>query len=405
MADTAHAFGYECYDGPLLEHTELYRAKGGQELVDEQIYSFTDRGGREVAIRPEMTPTLARMIALRHKEAPKPIRWFSLPNLMRYERPQRGRLREHWQFNCDIFGAPENLGELEILQILAHFLESLGAGSDHFAILLNDRRIVNGIFSEILQADDRQARQLYKIVDKAKKIPVETLETQVGQLLPKDAQAKKLFDYLAVKNFEDLRIFLERDGREDIYGFLPPFLRLLEAASLDRFVSFDPTIVRGVDYYTGIVFELFDKHPDNRRAICGGGSYANLLSLFNEPPLPGVGFGMGDVTLTDFLRTHGLLGDFSKPQTDIFLSFGSTEDIGKALVAADKLRRHGLKVVAGLVPLKTKKAFAAAERAGASFVGFVGESLILKGRLSGSGHTVALNEPERAVSIIRKEKR
>ena len=403
MVDTAHSFGYECYDGPLLEHIELYRAKSGEELVDEQTYAFMDRGGREVAIRPEMTPTLARMIAVRHRETPKPIRWFSLPNLMRYERPQKGRLREHWQFNCDIFGAPANLGELEILQVLVHFLESLGAGPRHFAILLNDRRIVNCVFSRILEADAGQCQKLYRIVDKAKKIPPDALEAKIQDVLPKNSG--RLLDYLAVGNFGDLRTFLEDNGQGEVYGELAPFLALLGETSLDRCITFDPTVVRGVDYYTGIVFEVFDKHPNNRRAICGGGSYANLLTVFDEPPLPGIGFGMGDVTLIDFLKNYELLGDFSRPVSDIFLSFQSPSNAVRALNTANRLRKLGLKITAGLAPLKTKKAFAAAEKAGASFVGFIGDEdvLNLKDRETGNVHAVAIPNLDDILPFIRGE--
>jgi histidyl-tRNA synthetase len=170
MTKTAESFGYESYDGPLLEEVDLYKAKSGEELVNEQIYSFTDRGERFVAIRPEMTPTLARMVAQVHRESTKPLRWFSIPNLMRYEKPQRGRVREHWQLNCDVFGSPGRLGEVEILQVAVELLQSYGANSSHFEILVNDRAIVDAIFKTMMKSSDDQTHRLYKIVDKAKKL-------------------------------------------------------------------------------------------------------------------------------------------------------------------------------------------------------------------------------------------
>src|SRR5690606_12986661 len=164
MRNAALSFGFEAYDGPLLEEVELYKAKSGEELINEQIYAFIDRGEREVAIRPEMTPTLARMVANIHREFPKPLRWYAIPNLMRYEKPQRGRLREHWQFNCDIFGVPEGLGEVEILSTLCFFLESLGANESMFSIQINDRAVVDSLLFNVFKVDKDSAYNLYKII-------------------------------------------------------------------------------------------------------------------------------------------------------------------------------------------------------------------------------------------------
>ena len=171
MHTTAQLFGYEPYDGPLLEEVDLYRAKSGEELVNEQIYSFTDRGGREVAIRPEMTPTLARMVAQINREAPKPIRWYAIPNLMRYERPQKGRLREHWQFNVDIFGGKENLAEFEIFNLAITLLQSFGANASHFEILINHRKLVDYLFKDKMQLSSETALKLCKLLDRYKKLP------------------------------------------------------------------------------------------------------------------------------------------------------------------------------------------------------------------------------------------
>lgn len=372
MTKTAQSFGYEHYDGPLLEEVELYKAKSGEELINDQIYSFEDRGGRFVAIRPEMTPTLARMVAQIHKEYPKPIRWFSIPNLMRYERPQKGRLREHWQFNCDIFGAPGRLGELEILLVVKELLENYGATSEHFEILLNDRAIVDGIFGKISSDKDTQYR-LYKIVDKSKKVPRETLEKEVSQLGMAEESQKLFFSYLDTTDFSQLIAILKEQGLSETATDFESFVTLTKTSGLNEYIKFDPAIVRGLDYYTGVVFEVFDKHPDNRRAICGGGAYAGLMQIFNEQPLPGVGFGLGDVTLKDFLETHGLMPDLSKPDNDLMISFQNESGFLDLAGLASALRKAGLNVFMGLEEIKFKKVFKEAEKRGSKFVLLFGD--------------------------------
>ncbi len=373
MKKIAESFGYEPYNGPLLEEVELYKAKSGEELINEQIYSFIDRGERHIAIRPEMTPTLARMVSNIHKEAPKPIRWYSIPNLMRYEKPQRGRLREHWQFNCDIFGAPDRNGEVEILQVAITLFNELGATQDHFEILLNDRSIIDCVFKEILEADQEQIYRLYKIIDKAKKIPKEALEKMVQEINLHSKTSQKFFQYLELKSFEELKDYLIQNNKEQVIKNFTHFWTLLKKANIDSYIGFDPTIVRGLDYYTGIVFEIFDKHPDNRRALCGGGAYANLLQIFNEEPLPGVGFGLGDVTLKDFLTVHNLLPKREKAEIDILATYQDSKAFENAMNIASKLRQKGLRVLFQFEPLKFKKVFSIAEKRGAQNVLLLGQ--------------------------------
>ncbi|MBF0313961.1 MAG: histidine--tRNA ligase [Oligoflexia bacterium] len=374
MRQSAALFGYEPYDGPLLEEVELYKAKSGEELINEQIYSFTDRGGRFVAIRPEMTPTLARMVAQVYKESSRPLRWYAIPNLMRYEKPQKGRLREHWQFNCDIFGAPPMKGELEILSVAVNLMRSFGATQEHFEILINDRRVVDDLFMRVLQLNQEQAHRLYKIIDRSKKVPRSVFEQMVAELaLPKKLE-ETFCSYVDLSSFEELFSFLEKLSLHDTKDYLQGFTqKLLEFELLD-YVKYDPTIVRGLDYYTGVVFEIYDKHPENRRAICGGGAYANLLEIFNEGPLSGIGFGLGDVTLRDFLTTHQLLPDLSKADVDVYLAFQSEEGEVLSFKLASELRKRGVKVSLALSPLKMNKMIPTALRSGAKFVGILGDS-------------------------------
>ncbi|MCK5882086.1 MAG: histidine--tRNA ligase [Bacteriovoracaceae bacterium] len=371
MKHTAHLFGYESYDGPMLEEVELYKAKSGEELINEQIYSFTDRGNRFVAIRPEMTPTVARMVAGIHKEVAKPIRWFSIPNLYRYERPQKGRLREHWQFNCDIFGAPGREGEIEILQVAVTLMENYGADSSQFEILLNDRAIVDTVFTGMMKCDEETTYRLYKIVDKAKKVTEVALADMVTKLDLTSEAETIFYQYLKLSNFEDAINFISAHG--DLSSSFHEFVLGINDLDLREYVKYDPTIVRGLDYYTGIVFEIFDKNPANRRAICGGGAYANLLKIFNEAPMPGVGFGLGDVTLRDFLETHKLLPNLETAENDIFVTFQDPACRGEALKLAQKLRKEGVKVITHLEPLKFKKVFTLAAKKGVKFVTLMGD--------------------------------
>jgi histidyl-tRNA synthetase len=406
MRRTAKSFGFEPYDGPLLEEVELYKAKSGEELINDQIYDFTDRGKRHVAIRPEMTPTVARMVAQVHRETPKPIRWFSIPNLYRYERPQRGRLREHWQFNVDIFGAPAEKGEREILQLLITLLKNFGATEKEFRVYVNHREIVDDLCSEVFKVQGETAYQLYKVIDQSKKLKPEALSEKIQALkLP----APELFqEYLALENLAELEDFLKKQKLLEKHAAFFQFINDLKELDLDRYISFDPAIVRGLDYYTGLVFEVFDLHPDNRRAICGGGAYANLLQIFNESPLPGVGFGLGDVTLTDFLKTHQLLPNFEKPENDFFLSFQTDKAELSIQKLAQALRDKGYQVITHLESLKLPKAFKLSEQKGAHVVGLLGEDewkekkISLKKLASKEQESFSLDEVEKMLNFYHR---
>lgn len=372
MSQTAESFGYESYDGPILELVDLYKAKSGEELINDQIYSFTDRGERFVAIRPEMTPTLARMVSQVHRETPKPIRWFSIPNVMRYEKPQKGRLREHWQLNCDIFGAPGRSGELEILQVCVELMQRFGANEKHFEILINDRHIVDCVFTDLIQCTKEQSYKLYKIVDRAKKVTPEALDKMINELSIDESRIQILKSYLNLKTFPEVLSFLNANGKTEIAEEFSKLTAQINNLNLTEYLKYDPSIVRGLDYYTGIVFEIFDKNPENRRAICGGGAYANLLQIFNEEPLAGVGFGLGDVTLKDFLVTHNLLPDLNQPQYDLFLSFQDPEAHKTVMQLGTALRKQNLKVITHPEEIKFKKVFPLAEKKLCKFVALLG---------------------------------
>lgn len=407
MKEVSLSFAFEPYDGPLLEEVDLYLAKSGEELINDQIYSFTDRAERKVAIRPEMTPTLARMVASIHRTTAKPLKWFSIPNLMRYEKPQRGRLREHWQFNADIFGAAKYIGELEILSLITTFLKSFGADSTMFSVQLNDRAIVDSLFKNILNLDDQASYKLYKVIDKAKKVTSEALDKMSSEILNDDKKQEIFNHYLKIQNFSEAKAFIEDYKLENTQDFLA-FAQMISQMGIDDLVNYDPTIVRGLDYYTGIVFEVFDLHPDNRRAIAGGGAYANLLQIFNEEPLAGVGFGMGDVTLRDFLETHKLLPNFTNPENDLMV-FTTEENGMKALFdISNNLRGKGLKIDTYLGAIKFNKIIKTAQAKGNSWIAIIGDrefeaqTITIKNLDNKVQETFSLNDTDKIFDLITR---
>ena len=372
MKIVSERFGFEPYDGPLLEEVELYLAKSGEELINEQIYSFIDRGERKVAIRPEMTPTVARMVAQIHREVPKPVRWYAIPNLMRYEKPQKGRLREFWQYNADIFGAGL-YGEVEAIQLAVAIMKEFGATQDQFEILVNDRKIVEAYFNHVLKISPEQSLKLSKVIDKAKKVSAEGLDKMILEVLTDEAQIRSFKSYLELTTFDDLKAFLKKSDLTEVLTHITSFVSKLELCKINQYVKYDPTIVRGLDYYTGIVFEIFDKHPENKRAIAGGGSYANLLQIFNEPALEGVGFGLGEVPLTEFLKSHELLPQMEKAQLDFLISYGLDEAETFAFELSSFLREKKLKVELYPGASKPKKVFGYADKKDIRYFVYLGE--------------------------------
>jgi len=282
---TAESFGFERYDASILESADLYKAKGAEneEMVNEQTYTFIDRGEREVTLRPEMTPTVARMVAGRRRELSFPVRWYSIPNLFRYERPQRGRLREHWQLNCDIFGADHYTADVEIIALAHQLLLDFEAKPEMFEIRVNHRGFLNDFLARNGITDEGQVRAVTSVIDRKAKVTPEEFTTQLEA-----AAGKPLVLPQAVPD----------EVRQVIDGLIA--LGVTNA-------QYDPAIVRGFSYYTGTVFEIFDVSGENNRSMIGGGRYNNLTSLFGGEPVSGVGFGMGDVTMRDFLETHALL--------------------------------------------------------------------------------------------------
>ena len=295
--------GFEEYNGPMLESLDLYAAKSGEELAGKQTYNFVDRGGRSVAIRPEMTPTVARMVAAKLGEMTFPLKWFSFPNMYRYEATQRGRLREFWQVNLDIFGCDGYEADLECILAAIRILRAYGATEEMFTVRVNNRRFFNDVI-EAISGEGADAKAISKVIDRRAKVPREVYERDLAALGLTPEKIAKIDAIYGMTVREAAALCPQSVGA----GELLALFDMLEKLGLDKFCKFDFGIVRGLDYYTGTVFEVFDNAPENNRAMFGGGRYDNLVGLFvKNAKVSGVGFGMGDVTLENFLYSHNLV--------------------------------------------------------------------------------------------------
>lgn len=371
------SYGFEEYDAPILEPIEIYTAKSGDELVNEQTYSFEDRGKRQVVIRPEMTPTVSRMVAGRRQELGYPLRWYSIPNLWRYERPQRGRLREHWQLNVDVFGLKEPFGDVEIIRVVDSIFEEFGAQRDMYELRINDRRLTNYLLKDYLGLDEKQAVAASKVIDRMHKIDRNDFIKQVDEVLSSEQKSsgttEKLLDLLASN---DLKAVTEKVGKEITFA-LQCVLDALNYQGISN-AKYDPTIMRGLDYYTGIVFEAVDLHPDNNRSILGGGRYDGLVGLFGVEPLPTVGFGLGDVSFANFLETHHLLPELHS-ETDVYVIMVGDVVVGLQPVIAE-LRKNGVNVAVDYSGRKIGDQFKTADKKGVQHVLVVGENELSSGK-------------------------
>jgi histidyl-tRNA synthetase len=337
----ATRYGFEEYDGPPLEPLELYTAKSGDEIVG-QLYNFIDKGGREVALRPEMTPTLARMVAARANGLKKPIRWFSIPQLFRYERQQRGRLREHFQLNCDLIGEPGPLGDAEVIALAVDVMRAFGLGPKDVRVRVSDRRVLRTLLVGA-GVTEAQLDTAYGAVDKIERIDRPALAAQLEAARLASTAIDRVFEIAALRGLAQVeQVLAGVPGGEAAAIPLRGLVQGLEAMGLADFIDVDLTIVRGLAYYTGTVFELFDAGR-SLRAICGGGRYDSLLQALAGVDLPAQGFGMGDVVLTELLRDRGLLPE--RPSSiDAFLAGVTEDDLPHVLALAHDLRDAGLRV-------------------------------------------------------------
>lgn len=374
--DMALLYGYEEYLPPLMEPIEIYAAKSGQELVEEQTYVMTDRAGRKMAIRPEMTPSVSRLVAARAQQLAYPARLFSIANFMRYERPQRGREREFWQFNLDIFGAEGSEAEAEVIQMGYKLLRSFGADEDMFIIKISSRALLGPMMHDYLNLDAAQAERMTKLLDRRAKMPLDEFESQAGDIFGasnKDEGLRKILALIEVHSVASLPDLLRKSAAADELAGL--------FGALDRMgihnAVLDVTLMRGLDYYTGTVFEFFDTDISNRRSLFGGGRYDGLVGLFGAEPISAVGMAPGYSMTELFLQTHDLLPRLT---TATELAVASVGDVvADVEILVDKLRGMNLRTEFDFTNRRLDKKLRSAAKKGIPFVLIVGENELQSG--------------------------
>ena len=344
--------GFQEWDGPPLESLELFTAKSGQEIA-EQLYAFTDKGGREVTLRGEMTPTLARVLAARANGLPKPIKWYCVPQFFRYERQQRGRLREFYQWNVDVAGSTEPASDAEVMAVAIEALRILGLGPDDVTLRLSDRRFLRRMLASIDVGEDAEA-EVIACIDRLERDPKgpERLRDTLG-----GDRADRVLGWCREAPFEEA---------EEIV----PILEACEDLGVREFVQPDFRVVRGLAYYTGAVWEIFDR-AGKLRAVAGGGRYDNLVSSLGGPDLPALGFGMGDVVLTELLRDRGRVPP-PPSRVDVYVVPIGEEMVRPGRQVLRRLRDRGLRADGPYVPLRLAKALKLADQAGATRAVLVG---------------------------------
>ena len=393
-------FGYEEYDAPILEPTDLYLAKGNEEIIDEQTYSFTDRGGRNLTLRTEMTPTVSRMVAARRQELAYPARLYSIPQCWRYERMQRGRGREFYQLNVDLFGLDSLSADQEMIVMADAILKQFGAKPRMYEIKVSSRRLVDAFLQETLGLDQTQAESLVRLIDRMKKIEPAAFSALVEAIFtPSQRETgaiEQLFAFLKAKLITDLpESILQLDATKN----LAVLLTHLKQQGIDN-AAFDPTLMRGFDYYTDIVFEVFDTNPENNRSMFGGERYDGLVGQFGVAPVPTVGFAMGDITLQNFLEVNQLTPAL-RSETDLYVAVLGDANVSQPVT---ELREMGLNVAVDYSGRKLDKQIRAAEKLGVTYVLFVGNDELESGQYNLKNLKTGAEERhglQRIVSAVR----
>lgn len=398
-------YGYEEYGAPLLEPLEVYAAKSGQELAGEQTYTFMDRGDRIVAIRPEMTPSISRMVAARRQEMAYPARLFSIANFMRYERPQRGREREFWQLNADIFGADNVMAEAETIILGAKIMKEFGAGDDMYVIRINNRKVINFMMAHYLGLDAVQAHLMIKLFDRKEKISHEQFRDQAIDIFGEEAAPAGLAKISALLSAKNMGELPESIREDETVKEVQSLFTQLEHAGVKNAI-FDITLMRGFDYYTGTVFEFFDNHPENKRSLFGGGRYDGLVGLFGAEPISAVGFAPGYTMTELFLESHDLLPKLPST-TEVYVVVLDGAMHG-AMKFADQLREEGVNVELDITGRKLDKQLKTAVKKDIPFIVFIGEDE-LQSEIYSFKDTASSEEQkvsfERMVSLVKDRRR
>ncbi|MCL5958139.1 MAG: histidine--tRNA ligase [Chloroflexi bacterium] len=373
MRSVSERYGYEEYDGPFLEPFELYAAKSGDEIVNEQMYILLDRGGRKLGIRPEMTPTLARMVAQKQAALMKPVKWYSVPACWRYERPQKGRVREFWQYNIDILGVESMEADAEIIAVGVDLFRSLAFTPDEVYIRINNRKFMQSALTSFgIDAD--KIERVYKAIDKKERWPAQDYQAYLRETGLNERQMGQLEELLSASDLSHITL------RNEGYDELSSLFHYLDLYGVSEFCAFDPTVVRGLAYYTGTVFEAFDRDREFR-SIIGGGRYDNLVETFGGGKLPGTGFGAGDVVLELVLAKYDKLPILEDGLTAFIANYSFTEKPTALRIAAD-LRKKGVNVETNLMDVGLDKQLRYAGRRAARLVVIVAPAELEQGQVA-----------------------
>jgi histidyl-tRNA synthetase len=376
-------FGYEEYLTPIVESAEIYRAKSGEDVGGKELMTMVDRGGRELAIRPEMTPSVTRMVSRNYNALPKPIRYFSIANFLRNENPQRGRNREFWQLNADIFGSDSVQADIEVLQLALEIMLAFNPPADSFVLNINNRKLIDAVLQNVMgeTGESGLRQEIVRVLDKWEKLNEVEIRERLVALGVNDAGIETLNQFMRSVSSEMLLQNLPwLNGNEGLTE-IQTIMKSLQALGYAAWINFQPNIIRGFDYYDGMVFEVFDKNPDNNRAMFGGGRYNGLAALFGSESFPAVGFAPGDETTKLFLESWGLLEQVKsqKSKAKIYLPLLDEGLIIQTQKLAQKLRAEDKEVIMGLEVQKFGKAFETGDKLGVNFVAILGTDEAAKG--------------------------
>ncbi|MBU0510970.1 MAG: histidine--tRNA ligase [Chloroflexi bacterium] len=370
VRQASESFGYQEYEGPCLETIELYAAKSGDELVKEQSFVFPDRGGDLIALRPELTPTLVRMVAQKQRQLTYPLRWWSFGPFWRYERPQRGRTREFFQWNIDLIGIATPEADAEIVAVMAALFKSLGLTPDEVAISVNNRRLVDSELAALGIAPQQRA-SVSRLIDRKDKLNPDAWDEYAIET------------GLTSKQLDSLKAMLDNQGLWEKSAELVQFFAAIEALGVQNYVRFNPQIIRGLDYYTGTVYEAQALTPDIRRAVAGGGRYDNLMADVGGDPLPGTGFAMGDVVITLLLEKFGHIPQgLDVSPAPVLVTIFDEASLLESFKLAAELRQEGLQVACYPAPAKLGKQFKYADRIGARLAVILGPDELSHGHVA-----------------------
>ena len=347
-------FGYEEYLTPVIEYADIYRAKSGEDVGGKELMTMLDRAGRELSIRPEMTPSVTRLVTKIYNDTPKPIRFFSIANFLRNENPQRGRNREFWQLNFDIFGSNSILADTEVLKIALEIMLSFNPPKNSFVLYVNNRKLIDDILSNYVKIEPKDRNNIVRILDKWEKLEDFELNSRLSNEGLNEGQIELLFAFMESTNSTQLKSNIK--GIENSEGFKEVETILNQLSDYSEWINFNPSIIRGFDYYDGMVFEVFDKHPDNSRAMFGGGRYNGLASIFGSESFPAVGSAPGDETTKLFLEAWNLLPADINSNNIIYIPLLDENLLDNLNDISKSLREKGEKVITGVEKQRLNKA-------------------------------------------------